>query len=834
MAKPPRSSASVPRATSKRRGWWLALGLALSFVVWEAVQTVHYYTRISGVYGVAVHAPEPDTRSPTGLEDGRRTVAYPGASIDGLHWLMQTQQMLAAGTPRVRHVDEDNAPAGRSSHWGSPFRWWLALCAWVDHIATGRPASLAVEYAGLWANPALLVVALLSFVPWTARRFGGVPAAWLAFVMVATPAFTALFAGDNPDHHGLIQACAMAAVFGVMAGGAGWVRSIGGPVPSAWSWVGDTVAARRALTISALAGAAGMWVSAASTIPVLVGIGLGGLWSAWLGRRSASWLSHDAVLWRHWGRVGAGATLLAYLVEYAPGDMGWRLEVNHPLHALAWFGAGEVLATLSAALSRGRLLPSPAAWRRLIPALIVVLAPAAVVAGWGSRVFAVGDAFLWSFAHDYVPEGRGLFTAIGIAGLSGNTVALCLPLLVVPLAGAWIVRKTTPAAVRAMMVVPFAAAALFLALSIGELRWWTLAYGFLFGLVVVMARVLAAEEAPRRLMIAATLGVILFAPGLAVSLHEMGARPAIRADDVLSLAERDLAHALRRRAGGGEPLVILSSPATTTRLIYFGGVRGLGTPYWENRDGMKRAAGIFAARSAAEARDLVEAAGVTHLVLLSWDDFVAPYVRLARGLAADEAIVEPAFGPDLVAGGELPPWLRRLDHRLPAHPALEGRDVLVLEVTERTRPEHVLVRRTNAWLRHGRRGEAATIITELQRHPDDLAAQTALARVAHAMDDTARFTAALDRIERLRTQIATLEAEDQVNLARVLAAAGLATRARAVLADAWPFLDERALRRLPPDSLVVLLGLTESLRVSWPTAELRESAIALVPPGLGL
>lgn len=831
MSKPQPPRKGEPRPVGSSRVWVLALVLAVGFVAWNGLETFRHYTRISGVYGLAVHAPEPDPHSRTGLADGRRTIAYPGASIDGLHWLMQTQQMLDTGAPRVRHVDEDNAPGGRSSHWGSPFRWWLALCAWVDHAVTGRSPALAVEYAGLWANPALLVVALLAFVPWTARRFGGTSAAWLAFVMVATPAFTVLFAGDNPDHHGLVQVCVMAAVYGVMAGNAAWIRSVD-PAPAGWSWLADAATARRAFTISALGGAAGMWVSAASTIPALAGIALGGLGGAWFGRGAASWVSHDAGLWRHWGRVGMLGTLVAYLIEYAPADMGWRLEVNHPLYALAWLGAGEVLAQLSDGLSRGRMLaPRGASWR-LVPAFLFLLAPLCVIAFRGERVFAVSDPFLWSLSHDYVPEGRGLLTAMRLAGPTLHTVAECLPLLLVPAAGAWLARRSTPAMSRAMVAVPLSAAALFLAMAFRELRWWTVGYGFLFGIVVVLARVLKAEGRGRQSVAVAMAGIVLFAPGLGAALRELGARPPLVPDDVVSLAERDLAHALRRRSGN-DPLVVLGGPATTSRLIYFAGARGLGTPYWENLDGLKRAASIFAARTAAEAHERVQAAGVTHIVLLSWDGFVAPYVRLARGLAADEAITEPAFGVDLLSGHGLPPWLRRVDHRLPPHPALRDKSVIVLEVTDRVQPEHVLVRGVNERLRRGETAAAARAAADLRRHPDDLAAQIALARIARATDDAALFTDALDRADRLRAQTGALEAEDLVGFAQVLASAGLATRARAVLADAWPSLDERALRRLPADSLVALLALAEELRVPWPSAGLRDRAIALVPPGFG-
>ena len=47
--------------------------------------------------------------------------------------------------------------------------------------------------------------------------------------------------------------------------------------------------------------------------------------------------------WRVFGLAGAGAALLFYLLEYAPAPLSFRLEVNHPIYALAFFLGGEFL-----------------------------------------------------------------------------------------------------------------------------------------------------------------------------------------------------------------------------------------------------------------------------------------------------------------------------------------------------------------------------------------------------------------------------------------------------------------------------------------------------------
>ena len=108
-------------------------------------------------------------------------------------------------------------------------------------------------------------------------------------------------------------------------------------------------AARRWFIASGLAGAVGLWVSAAAMVPVLVGIGLSVLiiFAALPRPRPARapWVCEPS-LFRSWGIAGAVGSLCIYLVEYFPYHVGVRLEVNHPLYALAFFGGGDLLARL--------------------------------------------------------------------------------------------------------------------------------------------------------------------------------------------------------------------------------------------------------------------------------------------------------------------------------------------------------------------------------------------------------------------------------------------------------------------------------------------------------
>ena len=75
------------------------------------------------------------------------------------HWLAQTQRMLNRGEARVRHIDYENAPFGRTVLTPSPYRWWLGFLAWCEHLATGAPSRALVEKAALLADPSQRVFA---------------------------------------------------------------------------------------------------------------------------------------------------------------------------------------------------------------------------------------------------------------------------------------------------------------------------------------------------------------------------------------------------------------------------------------------------------------------------------------------------------------------------------------------------------------------------------------------------------------------------------------------------------------------------------------------------
>jgi hypothetical protein len=812
----------------------IALLGALVFVAVDTVVRVRHIERLSGRYGVMVDPPAVDPMSPSGYALGRRSMFYPEGGLDTLHWVMQTQAMFATGIWRIRHVDYDNAPAGREVHWASPFHWWLGLLAWSEHGLTGEPVGLAVERAALYADPLLLGLVLLALVPLTARRFGSTAATFMAVGMAAGFPFYLFFMPAYADHHGLAEAGALMTVLFLLAGGGGCVRvgDAGGRDFS--EWLPERRAARRWFAASAVAGGIGLWISAAGLVPVLMGVGAGALGAGWLVRKPASPQSWrlEPTLWRWWGIVGGTTSFATYLLECFPSHLGFRLEVNHPLYALAWLGAGELLCRVTRAFTEGGAAfksREKVGWA--LAAAAVALLPGVILLT-KSATFIVADPFVWRLHVQAIAEFESMASYLAGRSFSLGLLANCLPALLVVPAGGLALSRGVPRLGKALLVLALGPALLFLALTGAQVRWWGMAYALLLAVLAVQFALLERPGAGRAAARVWRLGcALVFLPGAIHAVRAIGRGTEITRDDIRSLAERDLAQWLRLRLGR-DPAAVVSSPATTTTLIYYGGLRGLGTLYWENREGLEHAAAIFAAPSPDQAYALIRRYGVTHIVLVSWSLFTEDYVRLYLGVARGEPLPANAFIQGLLHGQGVPPWLRLIPYQLPDHPALKGETVLVFEVTPAQEPDAMAVHMTDYLVEMGRMDLAARMEPVLAGFPHSLPALAMLAYVQGKSSEASAFAATVDRILADQPPARDLPLEDRIRLATVLTAGGRADFARDQLEQCLAELDERGLRRLTTGTLRDLLILAERLAVPIPDPRLRRLAVELLPPSM--
>lgn len=804
--------------------------VAIAFIIWDASVRGRHLLEVSASYGVTVDAPAVTERSPTGYENGRRSLVLPDGAADGAHWLMQTQAMSAEGEWRLRRVDYDNAPQGREVHWASPIHWWLGSIAWIDGLWSERPAGISLERAALLAGPIMLVVWLLGLAPLLARKFSLGAAALVTFGAVAVYPFYIDFIAGRPDHHGAANLCGLFTVLFLLAGWGG--KNDGNGMP-------DTTAdaerrrTRRWFSASAVAGGVGLWISAATQVPVLIGIGAGALLASWVGRKApqrVAWMT-DPGLFRRWGWVGGGVSFAAYLVEYFPANFGFRLEVNHPLYALAWMGAGEVLAVSAGGMQRGFRALTRGERSIGIAGGIAVLALPLTIAITAEKTFALTDPFIWKIHSAYISEFQGLLRHFTTKGFGGSGLAMCLPMLLLAPPLVRVFRRATPSEVKAQLLLVGVPAVLGWIMGWTQVRWLSLAFALTIPVVAVFFRMLEAEAAvkPRLLPAWALAGLLLFLPGAVNAVQRTLAAAEFTTEEIRSLAMRDVGHWLRLRAGN-ERVVVAGSPTATTKLIAFGGVSGLGTLYWENAAGLKKTAALFGASSSEEARELVLRLGVTHLVFFSWDAFEVALAKLHRGLPDGAPIPSDLFIANLLGAPIPPPWLRAIPFKLPEHAALAGQQIRIWEVVPEQSPASAAARAVDYQLELGAREAATRLVPALSQSRRELPAAVMLAAVASRQRDAGAFSAAMEEVFAQLGRAEALALDEHVRLVVVLTVAQRLELARAQLQACVRKVDERSLRHLTPGTLSDLLALTEALEVPLPDAPLKRLAEQLIPP----
>ena len=389
-----------------------AIVAALTIFLLQNAEQIYFENGLSSAVPSGAGVPAQDPRSATGYQWGQRSQSV---SLDGSHWVMQTQRMLADGDWRVRSVDYDNFPHGREVHWSSSLHWWLGGLSWLWSSVSGCSAGVAVEQVALYANPLAFLLFFALLVPLVWRRFGPVASGALALGLVTVTPFRELYGFVDPDHHGLVAACCLCSVLFLVIGGAGWVKAVAVASPGAMPLpVFDS--SKRWFIAAGFAGGAGLWISSATQVPVLIGTGLAALVAnGWLARkvpRTAPWRIAPE-LWRVWGVAGAVASLGFYLLEYFPSHLGLRLEVNHPLYALAWLGGGDLLCRLVRSLA-GNDFAKPGRDRLVALAGVTgFLSLPAVILLTKERTFWVADPFVWALHTDYIKEFSSLFRRLG-------------------------------------------------------------------------------------------------------------------------------------------------------------------------------------------------------------------------------------------------------------------------------------------------------------------------------------------------------------------------------------------------------------------------------------
>jgi hypothetical protein len=734
------------------------------------------------------------------------------------HWLAQTQRMLNRGEARVRHIDYENAPFGRTVLTPSPYRWWLGFLAWSEHVVTGAPPSTLVEKAALWADPILWGIIMVGLVILAAKYFGSLSASLVSVGLVSLYPFITGFLPGAPDDRGLAEAIAMASVL---------LLSTGAIVPPE-----NEKARQRWFILGGIAGGLGLWVKVPVQLPVLWGIVGGGLLVSFLTPRGHSPKTAPTPLlpWRAWACAGAATTCVASLIEYSPSELGtWELSFVHPLHGLAWLGAGELLAQASAWRQNRTFSRSPKNLILVSLSIATVAAvPAALLKRHGADVFVIdGMGSHLTRLHDGIVS-RNLATWMVIQGPSVWLFLTLAPLgLLLP--AVWVLtNRQTARSTRAAVAIPLGPVLAALAFACTKLNWWqTFDALLLVALGAVVTGISSKEMAAKARLGWMSIILASLVPGL---IYVLGwDRPdkgsALNRTELQGVILRDLADWISQHSEPGT-VNVLSPPSVSTALCYYGASRGIGSLSEENKDGMVAAVRIMSGRNIREVGEIVNRRKITHIVLLSWDTFFDDSTRAAAGQ------IEGTFR-DQLKFTTLPRWLRPLAYPLPSIPGFEDKSVTVFEVVEEQDEATALGNVALYFVEMGDLDQARSAAASLTRFSIDFGAWVARAQVAAAVGDHAELARDLQVLQsRLGAKVQPLISWNRrVDLAVVLARAKVEVPAKKQLELCIADIDEAKIRSLSPGSVYRLLVLCHGLGVTMPPTQ-RSLALSLVPPVL--
>jgi hypothetical protein len=782
---------------------------ACGYLAWSAHVRVQRIEYVSGLAGRASEADIPSAASATGYANGQRELIIPERVEDSFHWIEQTQQMLAQGDARVRHVDYENPPSGHDVAWASPYRWWLGLVAWTDHAVSGRPLGLSVERAALLADPLLQLLLVLGASGFVAWRFGGFAAALLSVGLVGAFPLASEFLPGMPHQAGLAAALALGGVLAILAG------------------VSAGKGARPWFALAGIVAGIGLWISVSTEVPVILGTCAGALMAARLP-------GAGVLPWRTWSRTGGWTVFAAYLLEYFPSHMAsWNVASVHPLYGLAWLGAGELL-TRAVAWIRGEGSPGSVrgAFVVVFAAAFVATVPLAMLRT-GSPGFLSRD-LQWARLSGLPnsPVAAGSWEWLRGGGWTSAAWATLLPLVALA-AAAWIaLRPATQPSVRPMMAVALGPALVALAFATRQLSWWGTFDGLLLAVLVAAAAGggMAEGAGSRWLLIAVALAFAV--PGIARMRPEAfaGQATVLTPSESEQLVERHLAHWLAKRTG--EPgVVVFAPPNETTTLCFFGGLRGIGSFAADNGVGFGNTLAIAGARTMEEVQDDLQARGVRYVVIPSWDPF---FDEFGQRYLVKELSGRTSFLIGELRHWNLPPWLQAVPYQMPVGGGFEGQSVRVFEVVDPQTPASAAGRLAEYLVETGDLGPAADVAARLKRFPADVGALAARAQVEAAQGDA---DSAAQTVASLLGRLASggdryLPWDRRVSLAVVLARAQRFDLAREQVRRCVSEVNEARLRSLSTGSLYDLLVLAHSFGLEIPDPAMRALAPDLLPGDL--
>ncbi len=811
----PRPRASDVLARLMPHAWWLVLAIALGAFSLATMRRLERVEAATQSPTWSADAPARDASSPTGHAKGQRVLIVPGQHAPSFRWIMEAQIAADLGKLRLRHIDYDARPDGREIRRTAPYRWWLTVVGWVYAFVQSEPLGYGIERGALLADPLLFAFLLIGGACFTARYVSSLAAAAFAGVAVCLFPLAASFQPGAPDPHALA-----------------WLFALGSVLPLVASR--ERVGARRRgmFMAAGISGGLALWTDAASQGPVLLALVLGGAAYEFVRTRRAP-VPPTPESWRAWAAAGALTTLAASLFEFAPSHFSWSLEAVHPLHAVIWWGCGELLHACGLAGGAGVHTMDIAARVKLALGVAAVLAwPLVAWLGEAGGLLA-GDLHARMLANH--PAGSlapDLSAWYARPGGGGAKFALLVPCFLLFVVGLRLIQARLQPEERGRHAFALVATLVVMALGTFQLRIWNTADVLTLVTVVALFSPGHASASRWQLGLAATL--LAFLPGYIVTLPAGNGGRELRdlaPEHGPALVARDFARWLSERAAS-DPVVLFSSPVFSDATAFYGGFDVIVSSDHDNNAGQLAAVRIASADTGDEVSLLLNARGVTHLALPMWDPVLEHLVRLGTGIAPGDPLPHNAFAVCL-REWDVPPWMRPMNYLVPPDTGLQGFDLRVFVQQAEQEPDLALSRLADLFLERGQMLEARSVAEALASYPRSLPALTAIARVALAHRDLARLASTVETLvpHLSRRMARQLPADRRVGLVAVLLHARRPEPAREQLQACLDGLDAATLRTFTPAGVMELLAACRALDMPM-DGDLEAVAMKLVPPSL--
>lgn len=770
---------------------------------------------------------------PPGETAAARRLIVPEHLGVSYEWIVEAQHLVEGGAWRVRRIEHENAPFGRPVWSGSPYRWWLAGVASIDRLLSRASPIQSVERAALYSGLILQLLfgAVLTLA--AARWFGRLAAALVAIGVVTIFPFAASFVPGAPDENDLVRVVVATSMLLLVRGvtardGRGAVSS------SAVDRPDFRTGASGWFFLSGAAGGLTLWISPAIQMPMVVGVTVGGLLGAWLARVpgvdcAAARIERSA--WRAWALGGMAVTFIGYIVECYPERMGgFELRAVHPLYGIAWMGCGELTARIG-----GLLDPTRTSRRRGdivgIAFAAIAIASLPIALAWTGNPGPLAIDLL-SFRLTVQPDGvmaPNIATWLSQNGVGLAVCATFLPLTILGTMVWLLVRRATSVRLKVALGILAGPLLVALALACVHLRWWQTVDGLLLVALAPVVTAVGTAFSPgrRAAWTAAVVASVGCGVGLLFPARGDAGEYIVTVPEVEALVERDLARWLAKRVDPSSPAVVLAPPSVTNALHYYGGMKGIATLAWENKDGLSVALRIMLSNSPDEAHELVRGRDIKLIVVPSWDPVFEGYVQAASVQTGE------LFHASLRRWAQ-PTWLRPLAYRPPPVPGFAEQTVAVFEVQNDQREALALAHLVDFFADTGQTANLKVAAEALKQFPMDFGALVTRTEVEGAMGDPTQFAAMVELVvTRLGARADRgLPWDRRVSLAVVLARAQRKELARQQVMRCIAELTPERIRSLTPSALYHLLALGRALGTEITDPALRFLALDLLPADL--